>query len=250
MTGTTSGPQLSSSPGESNSDLRDTFVEMLFALVVAEIAIKFSDLVTNQLTDWQSLPAHTHLAIALALVSTSWVGWKRSRAPGKRQDVIQIFSLPFVVLILDVWLVICYFILVRGVELQPVSAGSEILVVKSSLANETTWVMFIFGSYVVWDFTANAVPKMLRQGKSFLRSWREELISGNGWVAVACLFISFLEWFAFRNGSYPLKVMLIDLSLFSLVFFFRAIKQKSKFFIGLLALGTFLPLPFAWYIHP
>jgi hypothetical protein len=250
MTGIPPTPQPPAPGVEANSELRDTFVEMLFALVVAEIAIKFADLVTNQLTNWSSVPAYTHLAIALALVSASWVGWKRSRAPGKRQDVVQIFSLPFVVLIIDVWLVICYFIIARGVEIEPKSVGSNILVVNASATNETTWVMITFGSYAVWDFISNAIPKISKEGKSFFRSWHEELFIGNGWVTLLCLFLAFLGWLLFKNFSHPGKVVLVDLSLISLIFLFRAIKQGDRLFTRLLTLGTIFPLSFLWAIQP
>src|SRR5205823_1317152 len=103
---------------QQRASLRMEFVGMLFALTIAEVAIQVANVVTQGTLDASFLPAYSHLALATAIVATSWVGWSTSKAPGAQQDLDRVFSYPFVVLSVDVLLVIFYFIIVRGVDID------------------------------------------------------------------------------------------------------------------------------------
>src|SRR2546427_7071398 len=104
--------------GEQGAALRISFVEMLFALTIAEVAVQVANVVTQGTLDSSFLPAYSHLALATAIVATSWVGWSTSKAPGAQHDLDKVFSYAFVVLSVDVLLVIFYFIIVRGVDIE------------------------------------------------------------------------------------------------------------------------------------
>jgi hypothetical protein len=67
---------MSESPAQTK-DLRFIFVQMLFALAVAEIARRTVLLIdgTNAV---DMFPGMAHLFLALIVVSTSWVGWANS----------------------------------------------------------------------------------------------------------------------------------------------------------------------------
>lgn len=107
-----------SNNNERRPELRFGFVEMLFALTVAEIAIQLGELFTSDLVFWEAPTPYAHLSLALILVAASWVGWATSRAEGAKRDVKKIFSWEFVVLLIDVVLVVSYFILVKGVDTE------------------------------------------------------------------------------------------------------------------------------------
>jgi len=53
---------------------RFIFVQLLFSLTAAEIARQIADLVLRGRSPWDDLPAYAHLALATAIVATSWVG--------------------------------------------------------------------------------------------------------------------------------------------------------------------------------
>jgi hypothetical protein len=95
--------------------LRHEFVGMMFALAIGEVGLQAASLVqAGNILHY--LPAYSHLFLATIVIATSWVGWSLSWAPGGRADVTGIFQWEFVILLLDVALVIVYFILVRTIN--------------------------------------------------------------------------------------------------------------------------------------
>jgi amino acid transporter len=92
--------------------LRSAFVEMLFALAASQVAIHAADLVGVDVP-WQTkLPAFAHLGVGFVLIVASWLGWRQSVAPGMKERVRYPFSVPFIGLLVDVLLVILYFIII------------------------------------------------------------------------------------------------------------------------------------------
>ena len=74
---------------EREGHLREAFVEMLFALAVAQVGINAADLAEFE-APWQSkLPALAHLTVGLMLIAASWLGWKLSASWRKRQMLKQ-----------------------------------------------------------------------------------------------------------------------------------------------------------------
>lgn len=98
--------------------LRYAFVEMLFALAVSQVAVHAADLVGISSTLLEKLPGFAHLALGLIVIAASWVGWRQSQSPGMKEQIRSLFSVRFVGLLIDVLLVILYFILVRSVEIE------------------------------------------------------------------------------------------------------------------------------------
>lgn len=204
-------------------ELRFGFVEMLFALTVGEIAVQVADVVASGLTFSHALAAYSHLALALGLVATSWVGWSRSKAPGNVQDVQSVFSSAFLVLLLDVLLVIFYFIIVKGVDIVREINGQ--IRVKPSAANETLWVMVVFGGYFIWDVVTKAV--IGNKKSTWLHRFFSKDLWERGWVSVVCFTLALIAWLKLDSVTRESSVLLADASLFSLVFLFRAMKLKS-----------------------
>jgi hypothetical protein len=142
---------------ETDPKLRHEFVGMMFAVTVAEIGLQVASLVRQTDFSFQLyLPAFSHLLLATIVIATSWVGWTLSQSPGARHDVSKIFEAEFVVLLIDVVLVICYFVLVRSVEFGK-PEGEAKTVWSISAAPEARWVLYIFGLYFVWDFVTKVL---------------------------------------------------------------------------------------------
>ena len=88
---------------------------MMFAVAIGEVGLQSAALVRSGHFE-QFLPAYSHLLLATIMIATSWVGWSVSVAPGARKDVDGIYQWEFVVLLIDVALVVIYFILVRTID--------------------------------------------------------------------------------------------------------------------------------------
>ena len=151
-------------------ELHFSFVEMLFALAIAQVAIGVADLIQD---DWDYLPAYFHLLLAIIVITTSWVGWRQSAFSGSK--VKTIFGRDFIELMLDVLLVIFYFILARGVESPHENKNMTV-----PAENEAFWVMVIMISYFVWD----CVSKWGEENQ-FYEGWKSKELIQRGWASFA-----------------------------------------------------------------
>src|SRR5205807_1748814 len=88
---------------------------MMFAVTIGEVGLQVAAVIQAR-HFWHYLPAYSHLTLATIAIAASGVGWSRSLSPGAREDVEVVFQWEFVVLLLDVTLVVLYFILVRTVD--------------------------------------------------------------------------------------------------------------------------------------
>ena len=142
-------PQVAAAPppeAKSEPKLRHEFVGMMFAVAIGEVGVQTASLV--RAGDWvHFLPAYSHLFLTTIVIATSWVGWTLSPAPGARRDVRSLFNRDFLVLLVDVFLVVVYFILAKTVDL----AGEKELQLNASARPETLWILVIFGTYIFWD---------------------------------------------------------------------------------------------------
>lgn len=201
-------------------EIRFVFVEMLFALTIAEVATQVATLVEEGVGLSEAASSYTHLLLATVLVAASYIGWKNSVAKGNRSPVEEVFRLGFVVLLLDLALVVFYFILARGAE-KPVHH-----VVTPSAKNETTWILIIFVGYFVWDVLTKAVPAVA--DRSFLKRLFGIELWERGWITFVCVLLAGLIWLLLKSTSTQTGVVLADISLLSLVLLFRAFKAKEK----------------------
>src|SRR5450432_1243821 len=102
---------------EFKPNLRFEFVEMLFALAIGQVGIEVGDLVIHKINFWDHPYIFTHLLLGTLIIALSWIGWKSSVARGNTENVISIYSVQFAILLVDLFLVICYFIIVKGAEI-------------------------------------------------------------------------------------------------------------------------------------
>ena len=188
------------------------------------------------------LPAYGHLFLATVVVATSWVGWSLSVAPGARRDVQGVFKGEFFVLLLDVFLVIVYFILVRTIDF-----GKEETPPRTDPASTVAgWILVIFILYLVWDILTKVIISWRgREGPTrrlrehFDQSWRR-FVGARMLPTGLCCILAWLIWRLVRTADPP-HYLTADLSLFCLVLLFRALKELFSAYYPPLAKGKLPP---------
>lgn len=236
------------SPESTKEDaLKVAFVEMLFALVVADLAAHVSDLVDVG-PGWGNdrWPALAHLVLGLMLVATSWVGWRQSKSPGVKEQVRNIVSWQFVGLLLDVLIVILYYLLIRSVEVEQVNGKPALG--AASARPEAMWMCAVFGVYAIWDLVADIFsPGCLPDGSWGLKCVMAGRALG---VSVFASVLSFvLAYFVFRlaaDGAPWHQVVAMDAALVCVVVLFRNAKLLENWLApmaGVDTLKAFKPRP-------
>jgi hypothetical protein len=206
----------------------------MFAITIGEIGLQVAYLVQAGHV-WQFLPAYTHLWLATFAVAVSWVGWSKST---KREDVQRVFEFAFIVLLLDMAMVVTYFILVRTVDFSP--EGHQRIDGASDVAK---WHIVIFALYLIWDLVTKVLmyrrPDHVRLGdglpkwRSSMASWLGSLDGLNMWFesdgvrmipTIFCLGIAWVLRDQFK-GADKLHWITADFALVFLILLFRALKD-------------------------
>jgi hypothetical protein len=210
---------------ETNPIVRHEFVGMMFAITVGEIGLQTAALV--QARHWiHYLPAYSHLFLATFVVAASWVGWSRSIVPGARRDVQDLFEWSFMVLLLDMAMVVTYFILVRTVDFQDDNRRVDLAYVVAG------WHVLIFALYLAWDVVTKIFMYKRPPDLGWWRGWkhldRELKKKRNAGIrrmrpTAICLLVSGFLWYAFGDAKDE-RLLSADLTLLSVVILFRALK--------------------------
>lgn len=198
--------------------LRYTFVEMLFALASAEVAVVASNLIRADGAVVAKLAVTAHLVLATIVIATSWLGWSMSRWRRERTPIDGVLSLNFLGLLLDVLLVILYFILVRSAKL---SDSTPYKVEPADATLDARLLVWIFIVYVVWDVVSD-VLKETNKPRTF--GPLAGLTVASTLCSVAC---TVLVYIVLRRADpvYSIGgVMSLDVSLLAIVLAFRVCK--------------------------
>ncbi len=197
-------------------EIKFGFIEMLFALVVGEIAVQSASLTVPTLLPLKSFPAsYAHCVLSLLVVASTWVGWSRSQAPGHLKDTHTVLSPQFVVMVIDLLLVVVYFFIAKGVDVVPLKDGG--LKEIASAQNETLWIMVTFAGYGLWDL-------LTKWDKLKERRFRESRTD----ATIGCVVIAIVTYCFLHDASSTGAVLLTDLAMASLVLLFRALKQPAR----------------------
>ena len=216
--------------GTEEDVLRLNFVEMLFALAVGQVAINAADVVSITAALSAKAPALAHLGVGLILISASWVGWRQSKSPGMKDKVKYLFSLAFLGLLLDVILVIIYFIVVRHVEIDQINGVPSLT--EPTAVPEALGLCVVFGVYAFWDLVADVlspgcIPKWT-YGEGKPRGWRlwktVRAIIVSMIASLICLSLSYLVYSVAATRREISQVVLLDGALVVLILFFRVVK--------------------------
>ncbi|MGE3172535.1 MAG: hypothetical protein AB7O97_07890 [Planctomycetota bacterium] len=188
------------------------FVGMMFALAIGQAAVSLSDVIDARSGQhWPLIdcwPAFTHVLLVVLMIAASWVSWGQSKSA--RSQIASIWSRDFIELLIDVWIVICYFQIARTVD----GISGEAAFVPSA-GEEAWWTMVVFVSYATWD----ALTK--------LRSGQGDQYRQRGWASLTAAILSVLVWRICGDCSTWGAVILADVALVMLVLAFRAMKSAD-----------------------
>jgi len=214
--------------------LRSAFVEMLFALAASQVAINAADLAAV-VAPWQAkMPAAAHLGVGLLVIAASWLGWRQSVSPGMKERVKYLFSVPFIGLLVDVFLVILYFIIVRNVEIE--QQGGQTVLAPATARPESFWLCVVFGVYAFWDlvadvFSMGCIPK----ARFFPRVWKAlRAACVSVFASLVCLLLSYSAFVVATKRTDADEVLFLDGMLVCVILFFRAVKAFENVLAPLL----------------
>jgi hypothetical protein len=186
-----------------------TFVDVLFALVVAEAL--------EPLRNWDNFVPNGrwHVTVAVVLTLASWIGYHTS--PHRPKYVITFFNWPLAQFLLDIGMVIVYWITVITYE-------------KSRSAAQTAWpeavlVCIAFALYFLWDLVGWRIKKSddYPDEKPKAGDWRRRFVTLSG-LAVAAI----IAFFALRAQQHTWPsywVFRFDIALIILLVAYRAAKE-------------------------
>lgn len=229
---------------EGSPRLRHEFVGMMFAITIGEVGLQAAALVRAG-HPVRLLPAYSHLVLAAIVVASSWVGWTLSVAPGARKDVKRVFQWEFLVLLLDVALVILYFILVRTIDFNKDNVAARI----DPASVVAAWIIGIFALFLVWDIITKVAINLRDGSATSLSTWFES--DGIRIVpTVVCLIAAFIVWWSVSDSD-PAHWIGADFSLLCLVLLFRSLKELASALYptaagGGTALRTRIGVPLWW----
>lgn len=194
--------------------LRHEFVGMMFAVTIGEVGLQVAALVQAHRVA-HFLPAYSHLCLASIVIATSWVGWSLSQVPGARQDVKGVFTWQFVTLLLDVFLVITYFILVRTVEFGKANEQPRI----DSAQTVAWWIALMFFVYLLWDCVTKIAVYLNKPDGDWMRNYGLRMLP-----TIICFLLSSMIWWEVRNADL-LHYISTDMALLGVVLLFRTLKD-------------------------
>jgi hypothetical protein len=194
--------------------VRHEFVGMMFAVTIGEVGLQVASLVQAKHYG-HFLPFYSHLLLATLVITSSWVGWSLSQAPGARRDVSGVFTWGFVTLLLDVFLVVWYFIMVRTVEL---GKGGDSPRIESS-EKVAGFFVGMFALFFLWDVVTKVFAYTFSNDGPWVRNCGLRMIP-----TVVCLLLAIVVWRQLKNIDLAHYIN-ADLALLALALLFRSLKD-------------------------
>ncbi len=206
---------------ENPAKLRLDFIGMVFTLAITQVGLEIGDFFSKGLSFKDHLYVFTHLTLAVYIIASSWVGWQISKSKGSNEKLTHTFGLPFIILLIDLCLVIAYFVLVKGVD-KPLDKSP-----RAESYTEYKWSLVIFIIYLIWDIFTKYIfedeqnnQKIKRDGKKFIR---------RGYQSFVCILITIFLIQPMTIYSRPYAVMATDVTLIFIFVLFRGLKLISFF---------------------
>lgn len=206
---------------ENPAKLRLDFIGMVFTLAITQVGLEIGDFFSKGLSFKDHPYVFTHLALTVYIIASSWVGWQISKSKGSNEKLKHTFGLPFVILIIDLSLVIAYFVLVKGVD-KPSDT-----VPKADSYTEYKWSLIIFIIYLIWDFFTKYVYEDEKNNEQIKRDRRKFL--GRGYQSFICILITIFVIGPMTAYKSSYAVMATDLTLIFVFVLFRGLKLIAFF---------------------
>lgn len=202
---------------------------MLYALAIAQIAIEFSTFYERNLSFTDHFYVITHLILIGYIIITGWYGWNNSRSIVQENEkdnshtlnVLQKYSnnLSILILVIDLLILLCYFVIVRNVE-KPIDSN-----IVASAKVEIIWSLIIFAFYFMWDIITKIFDinedgkKLMINIKRFIR---------RGFQSLLCFIIILIFILPMKDKVSSSEVIHSDISLLMVFILFRGLKAGIK----------------------
>ncbi|PCH68004.1 MAG: hypothetical protein COC06_10225 [Bacteroidales bacterium] len=222
----TSTPSNTSSTADSTTEgnvakLRFDFIGMMFALAIAQVGVELGEFYNQGLSIRDHLYVLTHLLLAIFIISSSWIGWQKSKSKGNKEAIIDSFSLSYIVLLVDLFLVICYFIIVKGVE----KPDSVVQIANGD--SEVFWSLVIFGTYFIWDIITKLIDIVDHKTLAWKLRWKA--FFKRGYQAPLCFGIVYFLFKPMVDTDISDSVVILDIALILTFALFRGLKSDHIF---------------------
>lgn len=203
-----------------STKLRFEFIGMAFALAIAQVGIEIGDFYSHGKSLREFPYVLSHLSCGTYIIASSWVGWNKSKSKGNLEEINNTFGRPFILLLLDLFLVICYFIMVKGVE-KPYGQNS----LSISASFEVIWAIIIMSTYGIWDIFTKLIDF---NSANFQLRFQWKIYFQRAYQAFICLVLLGLIFLSINIEDEISKsnVVLIDIYLILVFVLFRGMKEK------------------------
>jgi len=205
-----------------SQQLRFDFIGMAFALALGQVGVEIGEFYSSGLKVEDYLYVFTHLLLGTYIIASSWVGWNKSDSTGTVEKFNGNFGKPFIILLIDLFLVICYFIIVKGVE-KPYH--EEFLSNSISAQLELQWCIIVMCFYIFWDIMSKLVEF---DSKEFNFNFQWKHYFSRAYQAYVCLILLLIIYYSIEETHSITKVILIDIYLLLIFVLFRGLKEKIK----------------------
>ena len=199
---------------EREPKVRHEFVGMMFAVTIGEVGLQVASLMQAK-HFIHFLPFYFHLFLATIVITSSWVGWTLSQAPGARRDVTGVFTWGFITLLLDVFLVVTYFILVRTIELGKGKEPARI----DPPETVAFLILVMFSLYLLWDLITKVFAYEKARDGEWMRNCGLRMIP-----TLVCLIIAIIIRNQLKNTDL-VHYINADAALLALALLFRGLKD-------------------------
>ncbi len=196
---------------KTKAKLRFDFVGMVFAVTIGQVGIEVGNFFAQDVSINNYPHVITQLLLATYIIASSWVGWQKSTSQGNLESLNSLFGKPFLILITDMFLVVCYFIIVKGVD-KATDTPSAFF--------ESYWCLIIFLTYVFWDIFTKLI--VYKNGKISLDF--NSYVS-RGYQALMCSALTFLVMRCMTGQTDKYSVVFTDITLLLIFVIFRAFKD-------------------------
>lgn len=161
------------------NELHRTFIAMLFAFVAAVVAQQIAEHLIVATSSWKLadnpsamyerlkgdglylVAAASHSVLALLMLVISWIMWSKSQGGGNRSDINSVFSVKFIIVLVEVFLVVLYFAIAKTCEAD-FSSYKEGLGVRSYVGSasaypEAVQMQWVFAVFLIWDIIVDVL---------------------------------------------------------------------------------------------
>ena len=211
--------------------LRIDFIGMAFALAIGEVGLETGDIYSKNIPLLSHLYIPTHLFLCVYIIASSWIGWQMSESKGSQESIKDPFSISFLILLVDLFLVICYFIMVRSVDKSPKVADSK---------TEILWSAIILGTFAVWDI----LTKLIEEEETTRKlSFNVKKYLPRAYQAIICLAIVIVLIEPMGRNTSSKGVVSTDCALISVFVLFRGLKLINNNFSWLYKTVVYIGVP-------